>query len=422
MSSKTPYLICIVLIGLMPTADVCVLVPLMADLARMFPEAGLTKINLALTISSLWVIPASLMAGRLVSRGGLTKKGCLLMGYGLASVGGAAGGLWADLDFLLCTRSLLGIGNGLITAMVVTVTADYFTLRESGWVLGLFSAMGNVMGVGFSVASGYLTMMDWRYGFFLFLLGLPVMAYLAAVLKKTPDAPRPSADDAPTAPAPADAAAPAPPAGPLRLGRPVVMLVIVTLLCKAFSNSIFLTLSPFIEGEGLGDAAKTGLAGGVLTMAMVGSSLLFNRLYIRVGRGTEQVFFAVIGLGFLLLSQVQSFGQALAALVVFGLGAGLSLPYVLQEAIARPPVSLIAFTGALINSCLFISMTLSTFAQPLTIALSGDHGLRFYFAAAGLTSLASGGLMLLLNYLDVGRQALTGLAAKADPGSPPKGL
>lgn len=422
MSNKTPYLICIVLIGLIPMADVFVLVPLMADIARMFPGASLTKINLVVTISSLWVIPASLLAGRLVDRGRMSKKGCLLLGYGLASLAGAAGGLWADLDFILFTRSLLGIGNGFITALVVTVTADYFTLRESGHVLGIFNAAGNIMGVGFSVASGYLALLDWRFGFLLFLAGLPVMAYLAVVLKKAPVAAERPIEPEEAGPAPSPSSVPSSPAAPLRLGRPVVMLVIVTILCKIFSNTIFLTLSPFIEGEGLGDASQTGLAGGVLTLAMVGASLLFNRLYIRIGRGTELVYFGIVGLGFLLLGRCHSLGQVLAVLVLFGFGAGLSLPYVLQEAIARPPVHLITFTGALVNSCIFISMALSTFAQPLTIALFGDGGLRFYFLAAGLASLASGVLMLGLNLLDVGRKALTGLATEADPNSPTKGL
>ena len=394
MTKKTLYMIGIILIGVPAMADTFVIAPVMADLARAFPGASLTKINLAVTISSLFVIPASLLAGRLVGKGFMSKKGCLTLGVGLASAGGAAGGLVENLNFILFTRATLGVGIGLSTAMIVTITADYFTPKESGRVMGLYNAMGNLTGVGLGVASGYLAVTNWRHVFPLFLIGLLIMAFQALVLKKEP-----GADDREKYPAAFDRPPDKPDLSAATAGqkRSIAILLVVTLLSKIFSNSIFLTLSPFIVREGMGDASSTGLAGGVLTVGMVSGSFLFNSIYVKISRHTSLVFFGLIGLGFLFLARCHSFGPTLAALMILGVGNGMNMPYLMQESLVRAPASLVTFTGALINSGIYLSIALSTFAQPLVIFIFNDSGLRFYFVAAGLASLACAGLALALN-------------------------
>ena len=407
MTNKTLYMICIILISVPAMADTFVMAPVMADLARAFPGAGLTRVNLALTISSLFVIPASLLAGRLVGKGFMSKKGCLMLGIGLASAGGSAGGLVENLNFILFTRATLGVGIGLSTAMIVTITADYFTPKESGRVMGLYNAMGNLMGVGLGVAAGYLAVTNWRHVFPLFLIGLLIMAFQALVLKKEPE----TAEKAsPPEASGREAAAPGRPnlaAATAGQKRSIAILLIITLLSKIFSNSIFLTLSPFIIQEGMGDASSTGLAGGVLTVGMVSGSFLFNSIYVKINRHTSLLFFGLIGLGFLFLAHCHSFGPTLAALLVLGLGNGMNMPYLMQESLVRAPASLVTFTGSLINSGIYLSIALSTFAQPLVIFIFNDSGLRFYFVAAGLASLACAGLALILNAVSVRDEKLS---------------
>jgi len=398
MLKKMPYLVAVVLIGVYPMADTYVLIPAMTEIAQAMPGVGQTVINFILTIPSLMTIPASIAGGRLVASGYLTKKGCVLLGSVIFTLGGLAGGLVVNIGYLLFTRAVLGIGNGLVTAMVVAVAIDYFTDRETASVMGIFSAASNILAIGLTVVSGYLVLLDWRYCFAVYLVGWLIITYHARVLKKNPVRP---ADEDETAEPPAGGGLTPEPAlnDPPRdrLGRTFFALLILAIVIKCLGNTMYLALSYFIEGQGLGNAAGTGLANGIMTVAIGASGFAFGLVYGRLKTWTAIVFFLTMGAGNLLLAQSFTFAAAVAALVVWALGHGLTVPYLLRETIARSPRRLITFSGALMNSVIYVAFVLSTFVQPAVARVMDTGDLRVFYNVVGAALVAGGLLTALYN-------------------------
>ncbi|MDR2946351.1 MAG: MFS transporter [Candidatus Adiutrix sp.] len=395
MLQKMPYLLAITFIGIYPVADTYVLIPAMSEIAQAMPGVGRAGLNFIITISSLVVIPASVLAGRLVSAGYLTNKGCVLLGSAIFTLGGLAGGLIADIRWLLFTRAVLGLGNGLVTAMVVGVTIDYFTERETPSVMGIFCAASNILAIGLTVLSGYLVLWSWRYAFAVYLADILIIFYHQRVLQKNPTRPVAEAE----APAAAAAAPAEEVSGEGGAIRAVWGLLALALISKSLGNTMFLALSYFIEGEGLGNAADTGLANGVLTAAIGAVSFAFGWIYGQLGRKTATLFFFLMAAGNFLLARSHSFSGVVAALALWGLGSGLTVPYLLQETIARSPRRLAAPAGALVNSSIYVAFVVSTFIQPAVARLVGTDDLRVFFTVVGAALAASGLLMTAFTFI-----------------------
>jgi MFS family permease len=382
MIKKMPFLIAIVLICVAPMGDTYILIPAMSEIAAVFPGASQTFISFILTISSLFVIPSSLIAGKLVEAGRLSKKGALLIGFSLFTIGGVAGGFITDIWYILFTRAVLGIGNGFATAMIVTVTADYFTEKESADVMGMYTAVGGVIAIGLTIMSGYLTLINWKYAFSCYALCALIVLYHAAVLKKNPlktdETEPPEERRQEKTPTQSDEANKKP-----RLGIAIWILVAITIASQVFGNNLYLFLSIFIEGENIGDAASTGLANGILTVSIIVVSLAFGVIYNKVKKFVTVIYFVLMSAGFLLLAQCSDFATTILAVVIWGLGYGLTIPYIMQEAIVLPPPKLVTFTGAFINSCIFLSFVLSTFVQPVVAAIFQSESVRVLFNFIG---------------------------------------
>lgn len=385
MKGKISILIAIVLICVAPMADTYILIPDMSGIVNALPPTNSTLISFILTISSLFVIPSSLIAGKLVEQNKLSKKGALLIGFTLFTIGGAAGGLFANINYILFTRAIVGIGNGFATAMVASIVADYFSGQARANVMGLYNALGSLLAIGLTVLAGYLAVISWRLPFAVYLLCALIVVYHAIVLKKNPPKSEELlAEEEEQAMQEANATA----LGQKpRLGKAVWVLVVITILSQVVGNTLYLFLSIFIEGEGIGNAAATGMVNGLLTASIVVVSLVFGFLYSKFNKYTSTLFFLAFGVGYLMLARSHSLSMVILSTVVWGIGFGLSVPYLYQEATMAPPKVLITFTGALINSTIFFSYVLSTFVQPLIAGIFNNDSLRFMFDVLGIVMI-----------------------------------
>lgn len=387
MKGKIAILIAIVLICVAPMADTYILIPDMSGIVNALPNANPTLISFILTISSLFVIPSSLIAGKLVEQNKLSKKGALLIGFTLFTIGGAAGGLFANINWILFTRAIVGIGNGFATAMVASIVADYFFGQERASVMGLYNALGSLLAIGLTVLAGYLAVISWRLPFAVYLLCGLIVIYHAIILKKNP--PKTAemlAEEEEERKALLEANATVTGQKP-RLGKAVWVLVVITILSQVVGNTLYLFLSIFIEGEGIGNAASTGMVNGVLTASIVVVSLVFGVIYNKFNKYTAMLFFLAFGIGYIMLSRSYSMSMVLISSIIWGIGFGLSVPYLYQEATIAPPKVLITFAGALINSTIFFSYVLSTFVYPLISGIFNNDSVRFMFNVLGIVML-----------------------------------
>jgi len=140
-------------------------------------------------------------------------------------------------------------------------------------------------------------------------------------------------------------------------GRTIWILVIITFITQLIANTLYVTLPMFFEGEILGDFAS---AFNISTVAIVVCSFAFGIVYSRAKRFTTTLFFVLIGAGFLIIAYSHTFQMVLVACIIWGVGYGLTIPYLYQEASVLPHKTLITLAGAIVNSvmALFTSQIL----------------------------------------------------------------
>jgi EmrB/QacA subfamily drug resistance transporter len=119
-----------------------------------------------------WVISAYLLAatvstpiyGKLADLFG--RKGVLLFGLVLFSLGSILSGTAMSMGQLIAMRTLQGLGAGAVGPIVVTMLGDLFTLHERARVQGLFSTVWGLSSVAGPILGGYLTdNVGWRWVF-----------------------------------------------------------------------------------------------------------------------------------------------------------------------------------------------------------------------------------------------------------------
>ncbi|SDE37470.1 MFS transporter [Sporomusa acidovorans] len=383
-NNRLPILIAIILICVAPMADTFILIPAMADIAKALPDVSGALISFILTISSLFVIPSSLIAGKIVSDNKLNKKSALLIGFTLFTIGGAAGGLYPNIYWILFTRAVEGIGLGFATAMVATITADYYCGHERANVMGLYTAIGGAISIGLTLLGGYLAMTDWRLSFTGYLLCALIVVYDAIVLERKPIKSAELLAEEEQDRKEMEAALAADAGRKPRLGKSVWFLVGLTFVSQIIGNMLYLFMAIFMDTEKLGDAIAVGEANGITTIVIVVFSLLFGVIYSRLKGFTTVFFFTFIGLGYFLLARSTDYTTCLIAFVVWAVGFSVTIPYIYTEATILPPKNLVTICGALINSTIFLAYTLSAFVQPVIVSMFHNDSLRFMFNVLGV--------------------------------------
>lgn len=397
-TGKNLLMIAVILICVGPMADTYVLIPAMAEIANALPNVNPTLISFILTMSSLMVIPTSLIAGKLVGDKKLSKKSALIIGFTLFTIGGAAGGLKINIYYILITRAILGIGNGFITAMAAAVPTDYFYGKERASVMGYYNAFGSLLAIGLTMLAGYVALINWRYVFALYLLCALIVVYHAVILEKNPPKTAEGIEEEEMERKALEAAKVS--GAKQHLGKSVWLLLIITLLSQILGNTLYLTLAIFMDMEHIGNAAAAGAANGVLTVAIVVFSIIFGPIYDKLKKNTAPMFFVLLALGYLMLSHAHSFNLLLVSVSIWGMGFGLSIPYILQESTTASPKALQTFSIALINSAIFGSYVLSTFVQPLVATLFNNESMRFLFIVLSIGMLVSGVIAVIFAKLD----------------------
>ena len=131
------------------------------------------------------------LAGKLSDMYG--RRPILLTGVTIFTLGSLLSGMAQNIDWLIASRALQGIGGGMITANAFTIVGDLFSPRERGRWQGLIGAVFGISSVIGPLLGGWLTdghsflglTTDWRWTF---LINVPIGIVAAAIIARfTPD-------------------------------------------------------------------------------------------------------------------------------------------------------------------------------------------------------------------------------------------
>lgn len=164
---------------ILPSKEMVALV--LAGVAKAHPEASVTSVQMVFTLITLIVVPAMLIAGKLVNR--FTKKKLLIVCCLLMLGGGLMGYFcYASLLMLYVASALIGFGNGMLNPIVSGLIAEHFTGDERASVNGVQTLFVSGGAILLSLLVNFLGRSQWQGSYLLFLLTIPVLLVLIFLL------------------------------------------------------------------------------------------------------------------------------------------------------------------------------------------------------------------------------------------------
>lgn len=135
--------------------------PALASIGKAFPQVNFSIIVLIATLPALFVVPFSVIGGRLVGNV-VTYRSLIIIGIVIFLIGGTAPYFMDSFTGILVMRALLGAGLGLISPIPVALIMNFFEGKELENLMGYNSVIQNIGGIVFSLLGGVLCTINWR--------------------------------------------------------------------------------------------------------------------------------------------------------------------------------------------------------------------------------------------------------------------
>jgi MFS family permease len=354
--------------------------PILAEMARAFPDATDASVQMIVVLPGLVAVPVSLFSGRLATL--FPKKSVVLFAMAVMMAGGLLPFLFhQSITAFQAASFVVGIGLGFMIPFTTTLISDYFEGLQRGAVLGQQSAIINMGAMVTVILAGLLARISWLYAYGVFLLILPAMICFAVLLPK-------EAVDKPVA------------GDRFRLGPALIYICLVGFVFAMLNTTYSTNVAMYLDAAALGDATSAGIATALLTGAGVVAGVLFGRL-LKAFKGFTLPLAISLGMAGLFLTFM---GGSLAVVLVAGFlcGSGFAMIMPLGIFQATRSVSLAASTLAI--AVYTSSVSIGSFVSPLMVnslaGLSGDDSVKARFLVAGLGMLALFTVTLARELLD----------------------
>lgn len=310
----------LLLMNLFPPLGTALVSPVLDSLIE---PLGSTPSDIGL-VMSLFTGPAVIMiplAGALADRVG--RKPILIAGLIVFGLAGSAIAFTTDFTLVLTLRAVQGIGFAALTPIIITSIGDLYDGSKETTAQGLRFTGSGVTQVVFPLLAGSLVTIAWNYPFFLYAITLPI-AILVYLWFDEPT------DGIETAQAATDSSTVTPGLRSLyqllRQRRVAGMIIARTLPIVVWIA--FLTYNSIIVIQIIGGTPmEAGLLVALGSLTYAGSASQAGRLLNLFGNwfhllvGTH-VF---LGVGFVILIFAPSFPIAGLAVIISGIGFGITL-------------------------------------------------------------------------------------------------
>ncbi len=348
--------------------------PALGQIKIAFPESSDLAIQMILTLPPLLVIPVSLFSGRLAMV--FRKRQLLFVGLVIYILGGLGGGFVNSMPMLLVTRALLGIGNGVIAPLSLSLIADFFKGDERANTMGLSSSMATLSGIIMPLISGWLAVYNWRYAFACYLVSLVACVLIWKFLPEPPKSERVIGDKS-------------------RLPGSVWVLGFFTFLLMVVFYLLPTRAALFLQETGIGNAGQSGLVIAALNVSAFLVGLQFGKIRARLKNFTHTLGLLALGSGLAIEYFADTLGIVMLGMFIAGLGIGTLMPTIFTETANRVPDRLNAPALSVINSSLYLGQ----FATPLVFAgiaaIFQIDDVRFKFLSGAAMAFIAAGCFLV---------------------------
>ena len=268
----------------------------------------LTK--LMLTLPALTIAIVAPLAGRLLDKIGRIKV--LYISLLIYLLAGTSGFWLGSLFSILVGRVVFGLGVAGIMTVSTTLIGDYFTGAKREHFMGLQGAFVALGGLIFITAAGVLTDINWRLAFLIYGFSAIVMVLVPFALHEPKIAHHET-----QAKTQNRIAVP-----------PAVWLVFISAFITTVSFYMIPVQLPFFlqKLEGI-NGNKMGLALGSMPFAQAIASYFYKQIKRKLDFvSIYSLGFIPMAIGFLVIGFSQSYWQAVAGVLLIGLGVGTLIP------------------------------------------------------------------------------------------------
>ena len=343
--------------------------PILAEVARTFPLAPTSRIQMLVVLPGLIAVPFSLLAGRIATL--IPKKTIVLFAMTVMMLGGLLPfPFHGSLTPLLIASAVIGVGLGFMIPISTALISDYFEGQQRGALIGVQSAVINAGGMLTVILAGFLARNYWLYAYGVFLLILPAIMVVAILLPK-------------------GAAVKGTAGNEFRLNPTIIYLSLVAFTFGMLYTTFSTNVAMYLDSTRLGDAASAGIATSLLTGAGIVAGLLFGRVFRVLKNFTLPAAIGLTTAGLFLTFIGGSLPVVLAGSFLCGFGFATLMPMGIFLATQAVPPS--AFTLAI--AIFTASVSIGSFASPFVVNglanLSGNSSAqtRFLIATVGLLAL-----------------------------------
>ena len=237
---------------------------------QLYPDKPYSNILLISTISSLCMIPGSLVAGALLSRVGFRTMALISMG-GIV-VCGVLPAFISSLMAVYVLRGIVGFCIGIGFPLQSTLALQLFDDRERPKVLGMATVSLAAGSIIFMVFSGLLSDMDARYAFLFHAILLLPLAVVLVNLRE------PSQNAA----ASQETVSAAPVQGPMPVYAVFTALMFAVIFFAFYP--VLLNMSSICANENIGGSVVAGMLLAVYTVGNMVGGFLFAPLSRAAGK------------------------------------------------------------------------------------------------------------------------------------------
>jgi MFS family permease len=363
-------------IALLTVFGSAAIAPALSEIALSFPHIPATQIKALLTAPSLSMVCIAPFIGKILPKTG--KKNLLIFGLICYLLGGMGGAIASDFYTLFSTRILLGVGIGIVMPMANGLIAEYYAGKERLQLMGWASSATNFFGIAGNLLVGYLAIYNWRYGFAIYAMALPVLLLVIAYI-------------------PSRRATTTTTNSPGKLPIRVYGWGLAMFLIMMGIYAVPVNIALFITENELGGPREAGLVMACLSVSGIIAGLLGVRARALLGQYFVFSMLVVITTGYTLLTSFISLPAVIISLLAIGLGSGFIMPYLIYSATSSVQNSSAVGTMGIIAT----AASLGQFATPVIldgIAYQlGDSSTHFVFQLVGISTGAAALACLLRN-------------------------
>ena len=158
--------------------------PALPQMITYFGRQGYTtsQVEWLITIPSLFIM-ISLLANSIFIRF-LSERALIILGLTLMALGGAMPFLLPHYYLVFLSRSLLGLGIGLINARAINIVGLFYQGKERIQMMGLRGSFEVLGSAGLTILVGWLTGFGWQAAFLAYFVALAILFLFVTFVPK----------------------------------------------------------------------------------------------------------------------------------------------------------------------------------------------------------------------------------------------